>query len=215
MDGSLFAASLNSSNEIWSSLFLSILPKILSTLCCGVKPSSFIFIMITEPTILSYMLKAQLSFCSKLPRDVMDRAQMNSRKSMVPSPFLSKVLKACCANFDASPYGKNCECVGEISSITSGVSLLFCFPMVPVVRERPIYLMRRSRDRSHASLRLCDYRSAASPQSFKAGPSFSPRYFMIMSLFRSNKAFPSISCGEAETRRLRCDRTRRLPLDVH
>lgn len=56
------------------------------------------------------MLKAQLSFCSKLPRDVIDNAQMNSRKSMVPSPFLSKVLKACCANFDASPYGKNCKC---------------------------------------------------------------------------------------------------------
>lgn len=52
MDGSLFAASLNSSSEIWSSLFLSILLKILSTLCSGVKPSSFIFIMITVPTIL-------------------------------------------------------------------------------------------------------------------------------------------------------------------
>lgn len=57
----------------------------------------------------SYMLKAQLSFCSKLPRDVMDRAQMNSLKSMVPSLFLSKVRKACCANLDASPYGKNCK----------------------------------------------------------------------------------------------------------
>ena len=55
----------------------------------------------------SYMLKAQLSFCSKLPRDVMDSAQMNSRKSMVPSLFLSKVLKACWANLEASPYGKN------------------------------------------------------------------------------------------------------------
>ena len=55
----------------------------------------------------SYMLKAQFSFCSKLPRDVMDSAQMNSRKSMVPSPFLSKVRKACCANLEASPYGKN------------------------------------------------------------------------------------------------------------
>lgn len=51
----------------------------------------------------SYMLKAQLSFCSKLPRDVMDSAQMNSLKSIVPSPFLSKVLKACWANLDASP----------------------------------------------------------------------------------------------------------------
>jgi len=55
------------------------------------------------------MLKAQLSFCSKLPRDVMDSAQMNSLKSMVPSLFLSKVLKACWANLEASPYGKNCE----------------------------------------------------------------------------------------------------------
>lgn len=52
MDGSLLAASLNSSSVIWSSLFLSILEKILSTLCSGVRPSSFIFIMITVPTIL-------------------------------------------------------------------------------------------------------------------------------------------------------------------
>ncbi|KAL7829488.1 hypothetical protein AOLI_G00303730 [Acnodon oligacanthus] len=44
---------------------------------------------------MSYMLKAQLSFCSKLPLEVMDRAQMNSLKSIVPSPFLSKVRKAC------------------------------------------------------------------------------------------------------------------------
>lgn len=51
----------------------------------------------------SYISKAQLSFCSKLPREVTDRAQMNSRKSMVPSPFLSKVRKACCANLEASP----------------------------------------------------------------------------------------------------------------
>ena len=55
----------------------------------------------------SYISKAQLSFCSKLPREVTERAQMNSRKSMVPSPFLSKVRKACCANLEASPYGKN------------------------------------------------------------------------------------------------------------
>lgn len=55
----------------------------------------------------SYMLKAQFSFCSKLPLEVMDSAQMNSRKSMVPSPFLSKVRKACWANLEASPYGKN------------------------------------------------------------------------------------------------------------
>lgn len=51
----------------------------------------------------SYISKAQLSFCSKLPREVTERAQMNSRKSMVPSPFLSKVRKACCANLEASP----------------------------------------------------------------------------------------------------------------
>lgn len=57
----------------------------------------------------SYILKAQLSFCSKLPREVMDRAQMNSLKSIVPSPFLSKVRKACWANLEASPYGKNCN----------------------------------------------------------------------------------------------------------
>lgn len=43
----------------------------------------------------SYISKAQLSFCSKVPLEVTDRAQMNSLKSMVPSPFLSKVRKAC------------------------------------------------------------------------------------------------------------------------
>lgn len=52
MEGSLFAASLNSSREIWSSLSLSIFVKILSTRCCGVSPSWFILIMITVPTIL-------------------------------------------------------------------------------------------------------------------------------------------------------------------
>lgn len=51
----------------------------------------------------SYISKAQLSFCSKVPLEVTDRAQMNSRKSMVPSPFLSKVRKACWANLEASP----------------------------------------------------------------------------------------------------------------
>lgn len=52
MEGSLFAASLNSSREIWSSLSLSIFVKILSTRCWGVSPSWFILIMITVPTIL-------------------------------------------------------------------------------------------------------------------------------------------------------------------
>jgi len=51
----------------------------------------------------SYISKAQLSFCSKVPLEVTDRAQMNSLKSMVPSPFLSKVRKACWANLEASP----------------------------------------------------------------------------------------------------------------
>lgn len=69
--------------------------------------SSISTLVILPSPSRSYMLKAQLSFCSKLPRDVMDNAQMNSLKSMVPSLFLSKVLKACCANLDASPYGKN------------------------------------------------------------------------------------------------------------
>lgn len=81
---------------VWSVIHTSMISSI-STLVILPSPSR------------SYMLKAQLSFCSKLPRDVMDKAQMNSRKSMVPSPFLSKVLNACCANFEASPYGKNCK----------------------------------------------------------------------------------------------------------
>lgn len=51
----------------------------------------------------SYISKAQLSFCSKVPLEVTDRAQMNSLKSIVPSPFLSKVRKACWANLEASP----------------------------------------------------------------------------------------------------------------
>lgn len=51
----------------------------------------------------SYISKAQLSFCSKVPLEVTLRAQMNSLKSMVPSPFLSKVRNACWANLEASP----------------------------------------------------------------------------------------------------------------
>ena len=38
-------------------------------------------------------------------------------------------------------------------------------------------------------------------QSFSAGPSFRPRYFMIISLFRSNKAFPSISWRKRRKRK--------------
>lgn len=68
----------------------------------------------------SYMLKAQFSFCSKLPLEVMDSAQMNSRKSMVPSPFLSKVRKACWANLEASPYGKNYRTEHTRSPISRG-----------------------------------------------------------------------------------------------
>ncbi len=35
-------------------------------------------------------------------------------------------------------------------------------------------------------------------QSLRAGPSFNPMYFMIMSLRKSIKALPSISCGKAK-----------------
>lgn len=70
--------------------------------CTSIISSISTRVILPSPS-RSYMLKAQLSFCSKLPRDVMDRAQMNSLKSIVPSLFLSKVLNACCANFDASP----------------------------------------------------------------------------------------------------------------
>jgi hypothetical protein len=48
----------------------------------------------------SYMEKAHFSFCSSLPREVTDRAQRNSRKSMVPSPLASKVRNTCSANFN-------------------------------------------------------------------------------------------------------------------
>lgn len=34
--------------------------------------------------------------------------------------------------------------------------------------------------------------------SFSAGPSFSPMYFIIMSLRSSSSAFPSISCWDEE-----------------
>ena len=54
----------------------------------------------------SYIVKAHFSFCSNLPRDVTESAQRNSRKSIEPSPFASKVRNTCSANFDASPYGK-------------------------------------------------------------------------------------------------------------
>ncbi len=35
-------------------------------------------------------------------------------------------------------------------------------------------------------------------QSLRAGPSFNPMYFIIMSLLKSIKALPSISCGKAK-----------------
>lgn len=47
----------------------------------------------------SYILKAHFSFCSNFPREVTLRAQRNSRKSMVPSPLASNVLKTCSANW--------------------------------------------------------------------------------------------------------------------
>lgn len=54
----------------------------------------------------SYIENAHFSFCSNLPLDVTDRAQRNSRKSIVPSPFASNVRNTCSANLLASPYGK-------------------------------------------------------------------------------------------------------------
>lgn len=92
--------------------------------------SSISTLVILPSPSRSYMLKAQLSFCSKLPRDVMDKAQMNSRKSMVPSLFLSKVRKACCANLEASPYGKNCKekTTGEDEFGAQGGETNFFFP---------------------------------------------------------------------------------------
>ncbi|CAB1330541.1 unnamed protein product [Coregonus sp. 'balchen'] len=53
--------------------------------------------------IVSYMLKAHLSFCSSLPRDVTLSAMMNSRKSIVPSALVSNVRKTCSENLEASP----------------------------------------------------------------------------------------------------------------
>ena len=54
----------------------------------------------------SYIENAHLSFCSSVPLLVTDNAQMNSRKSILPSPFWSKVRNTCSANLAASPYGK-------------------------------------------------------------------------------------------------------------
>lgn len=48
---------------------------------------------VTLPSLSrSYMLNAQFNLSSKDPREVTERATMNSRKSIVPSLFLSNVL---------------------------------------------------------------------------------------------------------------------------
>ncbi|KAG7261600.1 hypothetical protein CRUP_010016, partial [Coryphaenoides rupestris] len=146
MDGSLLAASLNSSREIWSSLFLSILEKILSTRCCGVSPSSFIFIMITVPTILSYMLKAQLSFCSKFPATLIgQRADENSELD-VPSPFLVDVRKV----------------LGELEASPVTVSLLRTESVPGGLREAA-ELARTKRNQSQLNVPACNSPSTPLP----------------------------------------------------
>ena len=82
-------------NTIWESLL--VLTVTISNISC--------LDMYPFPS-KSYMLKAHFNFCSNLPRDVTLRAQINSRKSIVPSELESKVRNTCSANFDASPYGK-------------------------------------------------------------------------------------------------------------
>lgn len=54
----------------------------------------------------SYIENAHFNFCSSFPLDVTDKAQRNSRKSIVPSPLASNVRNTCSANLLASPYGK-------------------------------------------------------------------------------------------------------------
>ena len=51
---------------------------------------------------------SQFNFSSKFPRDVIDKARINSSNSMEPSWFSSKTLKTREANLDGSPLGKNC-----------------------------------------------------------------------------------------------------------
>ena len=76
------------------------------TLYIAVTISSISCRVIYPSPSRSYIVKAHFSFCSNLPRDVTESAQRNSRKSIEPSPFASKVRNTCSANFDASPYGK-------------------------------------------------------------------------------------------------------------
>ena len=76
------------------------------TLYIAVTISNISCLVIYPSPSRSYIVKAHLSFCSNLPRDVTERAHRNSRKSIEPSPLASKVRNTCSANFDASPYGK-------------------------------------------------------------------------------------------------------------
>ncbi len=51
---------------------------------------------------------SQCSFSSRFPLDVMESARMNSSNSIDPSWFSSKTRKTSEANFEGSPFGKNC-----------------------------------------------------------------------------------------------------------
>ena len=59
-------------------------------------------------TSVSLGTNLQFSFSSRFPREVMERARMNSSNSMAPSWFSSKTRKTKEANLVGSPLGKNC-----------------------------------------------------------------------------------------------------------
>ena len=102
------------------------LPHML-TLYIAVTISSISCRVIYPSPSRSYMVKAHFSFCSNLPRDVTESAQRNSRKSIEPSPFASKVRNTCSANFDASPYGKKLPYIFLNSSTLKQSIIKNCF----------------------------------------------------------------------------------------
>ena len=67
---------------------------------------SIISSLVTLPSLFaSYKLNIHLSFWLKVLRDVIESAKRNSRKSMEPSPFASKVLQK-----DAKCPFQECRC---------------------------------------------------------------------------------------------------------
>merc|ERR1711997_1008243 len=173
IEWSFCAPSRNSSMLSLPSLFLSIRLNILSVLFSGVASSSGSWtsvpiILYIDATISiisfrvmyplpsrSYILNAHFSFWSSFPLEVTLRAQRNSLKSIVPSPFASKVLNTCIENLEASPDGKSPVYIflnSEIESLPLGQSRLKPMYQSWISASEKLVLALRSLSISGASL---------------------------------------------------------------